>query len=299
MKVLSCLLVSAAILVGQNVMYSYDQAGRLSTASYPDGKVMTWTYDASGNLLRRVVAQKASGPAPSSSSAGVLNAASYKGAGVSPGEIVAVFGNGIGPAQVALQQITAAGHFDTYVGETTVPFDGIPAPVIYASGGQSAVVVPYSVAGQASTQMVVTVKGLASAPVTVPVVAAAPGLFSANASGTGNGAIVNQDGTLNSPANPASAGSVIVLFGTGEGQTSPKGVDGRIAATVFPKPVAPVKVTIGGLDATVLYAGAAPSLVAGVFQINATLPAGVTGNVPVVVSFGSASTQAGLTVAVK
>ena len=58
---------------------------------------------------------------------------------------------------------------------------------------------------------------------------AAPALFSANSSGKGNGAILNQDNTPNSPANPAEKGSVVVLFGTGEGQTNPRGVDGRIA----------------------------------------------------------------------
>ena len=163
----------------------------------------------------------------------------------------------IGPAALSNFQISPTYFFESYTGSTTIAFDGIPAPLIYASGGQTAAIVPYSVAGQTSTQMVITYQGRASAPVTVPVAASAPGLFSASASGTGNGAIDNADGTVNSPANPAKRGSIIVLYGSGEGQTNPPGVDGRIALSVYPKPVLPVKVSIGGVDATsgILYAG--------------------------------------------
>ena len=123
-------------------------------------------------------------------------------------------------------------------------------------------------AGQSSTLMIVTFNGVASPPMTVSVAPSAPGLFSANSSGTGNGAIGNHDGSVNSPSNPEARGSVIVLYGTGEGQSNPRGVDGRIASAVYPKPLLPVKVTIGGVDATagILYAGAAPTLVTGVFQ---------------------------------
>ncbi len=150
--------------------------------------------------------------------------------------------------------------------------------------------------------MVVTYNGLASPPVKLSVALSAPGLFSANGSGTGSGAIGNHDGSVNSPANPEARGSVIVLYGTGEGQKNPRGVDGRIALSVYPKPVLPVKITIGGVDASagILYAGAAPTLVAGVFQINVTVPQNVpTGAVPVVVTIGQAASQSGLTVSLK
>ena len=299
---LAALFSLAAIAVAQNISYSYDQAGRLSRVAYPDGKVLSYTYDASGSLLRRAVVTPATGPAPAATAAGVVNAASLKGNSVAPGEIIAIFGNGIGPAEISLQRITAANFFDTLVGETTVTFDGIPAPVIYAFAGQTAVIVPYAVAGQSETRMVVTVRGLPSAPVTVPVVAAAPALFSANATGTGNGAILNQDGTRNSAENPAAPGSIVVLYGTGEGQTSPRGVDGKIALTSFPKPVLSARVSIGGIDATSLikYVGAAPTLVAGVFQMNVEIPAGMqAGNAEVIATFGTAQSQSGLTVAIR
>jgi uncharacterized protein (TIGR03437 family) len=290
----------ATTLAAQTVGYTYDAAGRLSAVAYPNGKILSYIYDPAGNLLRRLVSTPGTGPAPVATSAGVVNAASFQPGPVAPGELVTIFGTGIGPTTLAGYQITAFNYFDSLAGDTTVLFDGIPAPLIYASGGQTTVIVPYSVAGQTSAQMVVVYHGQASAPATVPVAAAAPALFSANSSGKGNGAIFNQDSSVNSPSNPAAKGSIVVLFGTGEGQTNPAGASGRIALTVFPKPVLPVKVTIGGIDAAVAYAGAAPSLVSGVFQINATVPLGVaSGAAAVMVTVGTVSSQPGLTVAVE
>ncbi len=106
---------------------------------------------------------------------------------------------------------------------------------------------------------------------------------------------------MNTSDNPATSGSVMVFFGTGEGQTSPGGVDGQVAASVYPKPVLPVTATIGGMPATVLYYGAAPGDVAGAFQLNVMVPAGVSPGptVPVTFTVGSRSSQAGVTIAVK
>jgi uncharacterized protein (TIGR03437 family) len=106
---------------------------------------------------------------------------------------------------------------------------------------------------------------------------------------------------LNSAAAPAHPGSIVVLWGTGEGITDPAGVDGRPAVDVLPKPVAPVSVQIGGLPAVVEYAGAAPGNMPGLFQINARIAAGVsTGDsVPVSVKVGDLSSQQGVTVAVR
>jgi uncharacterized protein (TIGR03437 family) len=284
----------------QTLNYSYDAAGRLASVTYPNGKVLSYTYDANGNLLRRLVSTPVAGALPVATAAGVVNAASFQGGAVAPGELVTIFGTGIGPATLATLQLTAFNFVDSLISDTTVLFDGIPAPLIYVSAGQTTAIVPYSVSGKSSTQMVVVYQGRKSQPVTIPVTTAAPALFSADSSGKGNGAILNQDNSPNSPSNPADKGSTVVLFGTGEGQTNPPGVDGRPATTVFPKPLGAVKVFIGGIQADVAYAGAAPSLVAGVLQINATIPAGVlSGAVSVVVQVGSISSPAGLTVSVK
>ena len=243
----------------------------------------------------------ASGSAtPSISAAGVLNAASYLGGGVSPGEIIAIFGSNMGPAALTGLQVSNGKLISSLAG-TQVLFDGVPAPLIYTLAGQLSAVVPYEVFGESFTQMQVVYNGTKSNIVTLPVVQAAPALFSASAAGTGPGAILNPDYTLNTAANPAVPGSYAVLYGTGEGQTSPAGVDGLLtSAAVLPSPLASVSATIGGVNAPVLYAGASPSLVEGVLQVNIQIPNNAPAGVqPVVVKVGNASSQPGLTIAIK
>jgi uncharacterized protein (TIGR03437 family) len=180
-------------------------------------------------------------------------------------------------------------------------FNGVPATAIYVVAGQMSVVVPYEVAGSATAALQVTYNGVASNTVSVPVTDASPALFTYNASGSGPVAAANQDGSVNTAANPAAAGSVMVFYGTGEGQTSPGGVDGQVASSVYPKPVLPVSATIGGAPATVLYYGAAPGDVAGAFQMNVMIPAGTASGpaVPVTFTVGTKTSQAGVTIAVK
>jgi uncharacterized protein (TIGR03437 family) len=295
------LSVVCSLAFAETINYTYDDAGRVIRAAYvSNGKTVFYRYDAAGNLLLRLVTTPQAGAAPTFSAASVVNAASFLGGAVAPGEIVTIFGAGIGPASLTGAAITIPGFLDSFIAETVVTFDGAPAPVIYVSASQTSVIVPYSVAGKTSTKMQVMFQGRASAEVVVPVTASVPALFSAVSTGKGNGAILNEDTTTNSAANPAVKGSVVVLFGTGEGQTSPAGLDGRVASAIFPKPMLPLSVTIDGKDAEVLYYGAAPSLVAGVLQVNVRIPASASsGPVPVVVKVGDASSQPGLTVAVQ
>src|SRR5207244_3878515 len=156
---------------------------------------------------------------------------------------------------------------------------------------QLSAVVPYSVAGKASTTVQVALNGLKTNTVSVPVTDSLPGIFTASGSGVGPGAILNEDFTVNSPSNPAPRGSIAIVFATGEGQTDPAGVDGQISvAAPLPAPrLQPVTVLVGGpggigKSASVLYAGAAPSLVSGVLQVNFRIPAdSPVGNVPLLV----------------
>jgi uncharacterized protein (TIGR03437 family) len=132
--------------------------------------------------------------------------------------------------------------------------------------------------------------------------AATPGLFSANSSGAGQALAGNPNGTANGSAHPASPGGWIVLYATGFGQTSPAGQDGLVAdSSSLPQPILPVTAQIGGQAAQVLYAGGAPGIVAGVLQVNVSIPIGVpTGPaVPVTLQVGSQSTQAGITIAIE
>jgi uncharacterized protein (TIGR03437 family) len=234
--------------------------------------------------------------------AGVANAASYAAGPVAPGEIVSLFGSAISPASPASLTLTNPVLVANSLEGLHVLFDGVPAPVLYGSAGQVNVVVPYAVAGESATQVQVEYLGSLSAPVSLPVDATAPGIFTLNASGTGPGAILNAaDESVNTAANPVAPGDWVSIFATGAGATTPAGVDGLLATGPSYTPNAKVTVNIGGLPCQLNYEGAAPGLVSGVVQINAQVPAGVTPgpSVPVQLMIGTASAQSGVTVAVR
>ena len=192
--------------------------------------------------------------------------------------------------------------FRSTLAGTQVLFDGTPAPLVYASSGQLAAIVPYGVDGKKGTQVQVRNNGLLSDVVALPVTPAAPSIFSVDFTGSGQGAILNQDGvTVNSTAKPARRGDIVSIYATGEGQTNPGGVDGKLATTApFPKPMQNVQVSINGIPADVLYAGAAPGQVAGLMQVNVKIPAAVpAGELPIQIQVGTAQSQPGVTVAVQ
>ena len=231
------------------------------------------------------------------------NAASYATGSISPGENIVIFGTGVGPATLTSGTV-ASDAWSTTAGNTRVLFDGVPAPVIYASAAQTSVMVPYGVAGRTSTSIVVEYSGVPSTALNYNVVAAAPGIYTLNQSGTGPGAVLNQDGvTVNSPNAPAPRGNVIAVYMTGEGQTTPAGSDGSIIpaiASALKHPLLPVTATVNGISAKVLYYGSAPGLISGVMQVNLEIPATAPtgGAVPVQITVGTASTQTGVTIAV-
>jgi uncharacterized protein (TIGR03437 family) len=249
-----------------------------------------------------VVVSSQAATAPQFSSAGVVHAASFATGAIAPGEIIAIFGSGMGPDTLVQLLLNASGLVDTTLAGTRVLFDGVPAPLIYSWNKQLAVVVPYSVAAKSSVQVTVEYSGIVSAPVTMLVTPSAPGIFTMDVSGTGQGAILNQDGTINSAANPAAKGSVVTLFATGEGQTNPGGVDGKLAPGVLPlpAPLLNVSVDIGAATLVPLYAGAAPTLVSGVFQVNVLVPANApSGNASVGLRVGTATSRPGVTLAIQ
>lgn len=236
----------------------------------------------------------------------ITSAASLQPGAVSPGDIVSIFGNNIGPATSAtgtVFTVTASGTVPTTLAGVTVTFNGVPAPLLFVAGGQINAIVPYEVAGQTSVPVVVNNGTASSATFTVSVTAVVPAIFSLAENGSGQGAILNSNGTVNGPSNAAAPDSIISIYATGEGQLVPAGTTGCITGGTLPlpKPVAAVSVTIGGLPATsIAYAGEAPGLVCGVIQVNATIPPGVgAGPQPVVLTIGSASnTGQAITVAV-
>jgi len=238
---------------------------------------------------------------PPGSISAVVNGASFLPGGLAPGTIISIFGSEIGPAGVVGLQLASSGRVATLLGGARVLFDGVPAPLISVQARQVNAVVPYEVAGKSGAAVQIEFQGKLSEAVTVPLRDSSPGLFTLDSSGKGQGAILNGDGALNSESNPAPKGSVVVLYATGAGQTDPPGVSGSIAAEPWQKPRLSVSVTIGGLPAEILYAGAAPGLLAGLLQLNVRTPEGAPSGsaVPVALTIGSVTSQQDVTVALR
>ena len=239
--------------------------------------------------------------------AAVVNAANYIGGPVSPGEMVTLFGPAIGPATPAYAATDpATGKLATTIGGLQVLFNGIAAPMIYAGSTQVSAMVPYEMAPVASPAVWIKYAGETSNAYQLTSAATAPGLFTQNASGSGPGAILNQDNSVNGPGNPAAKGSIVQVFMTGEGQTNPPSVTGAITTAtlpppqVTPAPVLPIQVLIDGQPAPYVYAGEAPAMVAGMMQLNVQVPSTApSGDLSITVSIGGNISQSGVTVSVR
>ena len=265
----------------------------------PASATLTTVFPANSLTLLAIPPAANSGAQPTISA--VMNAASL-GKTIAPGQMVVVRGARLGPATMTPQTLDANGMLNTTLDGVRILVGGIPAPIISASATECTALAPYFGLTTPKTRVQVEYEGVLSEPFEVTAAATAPGLFTADSSGKGQGVIFNDDGvTRNSPAAPAGVGSVVVLRGTGEGQTDPPGVDGRALEDILAKPLAAVSVTIGGLPATVESAGAAPGPTPGVFEIKARMSSNVQpGNqVPVRITVGSATSQDGVTLAVR
>ncbi len=232
--------------------------------------------------------------------AAAVDGASFLERPAAPGQFVTLFGTGLGP--FAFAGGGAGGSFGVYLSDTLALVNGVASPILLSSDGQINVVIPYGVEGAPAAQIEVLHSGVPSNLFVLPLADKTPGLLTLNQSGDGPGAILNQDFSLNTEANPAAPGSVVVLFGGGVGQTDPAGIDGAPNALELPLQAlrGETTATVDGADAEVLYAGPAPGLIDGAVQYNIKLPETATGGaVPIVVIQGGAATQDGVTVQVR
>jgi uncharacterized protein (TIGR03437 family) len=275
-----------------------------SSTPYAGTIVVSGTGTAGGSTTINVTLT-VSAPLPTISA--LANAASGAQGAVSPGEIVTIYGTNLGPATAASAAIdSTTGKLATTIGGVQVLFNGIPAPVIYASNTQVNTIVPYEMASISSPSVWIKYANQTSNAYQLTSATTAPGLFTQNSSGSGPGDILNQNYTVNGPNNPAAKGSYVSVYMTGEGQTSPAGVTGSIttlSATgpLTPAPLLPVSVLINGQPANWNFAGEAPGFVAGLMQLNVQIPATAQSGVPnsIQVYVGTNPSQSGVTVSVQ
>jgi uncharacterized protein (TIGR03437 family) len=195
---------------------------------------------------------------------------------VAPGELMTLYGSNLPPAP-------------------KVTFHGVAAPILYSDSNQINLVVPFAVP---RGSIVFSAEGIADYILASS--DTSPGLFTADGSGLGQIAALNEDGSVNSIRNPAKAGSAISVFMTGAGPMTPPIGDGELGPLFppFPTPVNSFSAVVG-YDTEVLFVGQAPGLIAGVVQVNLRIPVDApSGNVRTYL-LGGGGTQFGATIAVK
>jgi uncharacterized protein (TIGR03437 family) len=251
-------------------------------------------YEAAGTAAYLAKFEKAAaavnGSAPRILPGCVVNAASYVGGGVAPGEMVTIFGSAMGPSELVPLRLTEDRRLASTLAEARVLFNGMPAPLVHVSDKQITAIVPYAVAGRSSVDVQVEYRGVRSEAVTVQVLPSRPGIFTLDGTGQGQGAILNEDGSLNSASNPARRGSFISIFATGGGEAAPGVVDGQLISDIRPRTSLPVSVVfdlghyppVPQKQGEVVYAGGVPGSVAGLLQVNVRVPADAVDTGPAV-----------------
>lgn len=232
----------------------------------------------------------------------VVNGATQIQGRIAAGEIVTIYGTGIGPATAetfTVDPLTKKVSFN--LGGTQVYFDGKPAPVLYASATQVNAIVPFEVFTSGPSVMQVAYRGVLSTGTTLTLATAIPGIFTADGSGSGQAVAVNQDGTVCDATHPAAPGSFITVYFTGGGYTSPLATTGGIADTTLKRLSQTALATVGGQPATVSFAGAAPFMVEGVGQLNLKLADNTPGGAaqPLVLTVGNNTSPSTTTIAVR
>jgi uncharacterized protein (TIGR03437 family) len=245
---------------------------------------------------------------PAIATGGVLNGASFtKGQAVAPGSLVSIFGTNLATTTASASSVPLS----TTLGGVSVTFNNIAAPLVFvshsaANGDQINAQIPYELAGSSSAQVVVN-DGTASAPQTVQLAAQAPGIFfigSGQAVAYGNTDFAFAAPTGSIPgvaAHPAKIldPQTLVILTTGLGAVSPSIADGVGDPTTVHNTTGTPVVTVGGVNAQVVFSGIAPGF-PGVYQVNIIVPAGSpTGNaIPLQIQMGGITTSNTITIAV-
>jgi uncharacterized protein (TIGR03437 family) len=201
----------------------------------------------------------------------VVDAADYQGFQISPGEVLSVFGTGIGTVSSVVAQPDANGNIGPELNGVRVTANGLPVPLLYAESGQINMVTPFALSGD-RVQFEIMRDGKPIAAFTAFQQARHAGAFTATGVPFGQLAALNQDGSVNSASNAASPGSIVSVFATGLGAMTPQLPDGAVAMQIANTTAVKPGITVNGQSAEVLYIGNAPGLVQGIVQINLRLP---------------------------
>ena len=209
----------------------------------------------------------------------ILGSARFQAGPLSPCEIVTLFGHWIGPKQLAVPGLDGNNQFALIAGGSRVLLNGIAQRLIFASKEQLAFIMDCGKnweqggAQQSSgVELAVEYNGQLSNVVPIEIEDTDPALFTVAQSGQGKVAAINQDGTLNSPANPAPVGSTVALFGTGGGVSDPFCDSAGLASTTELQPtIASFQSTVGSEPAAVVFSGVSPGLTCGLNQWNVTI----------------------------
>jgi len=241
----------------------------------------------------------ASSLTPAVTAQGVVHAASAQGGvPIAPGGLMTVYGANLSDSEGQPGGLPLPAEFRG----TRVLLGDQPLPILYASGGQLNVQVPYTVPVNTEYQLTVARGETLSVPQQLVVASAQPGIFTVNQRGSGQGSIMRSDQvTLAQAGAPAEAGETVVIYCTGLGAVTPAVKEGAPAPVTAPlaTTVNPVAVTIGGKTAQVVFSGLTPGY-AGLYQVNAVVPSGIAAGdaVPVVITVAGQTSPA-VTMAVR
>jgi uncharacterized protein (TIGR03437 family) len=305
----SCLPLDPSFLLTQHYVARLDvsplavlYAGYLPVSNaWPGGSgqvVASSVYTSYAPASMAPFAIVAAGPPAPGTVTCVSNAANYAGSGrpVAPGEVLTLFGYRIGPATPAVGSFGSDGNLGAELAGIQVFLDGLAAPLLYAGPNQVNLIAPFGIpTGTATLEFRRDGTTVASFDVrTGPV---APAFFTADGSGGGLAAALNQDGSINSVSSPAAPGSAVALFGTGMGAMTPQPVDGSRPANIANTPIARYTATVNGQQAAIEYIGNAPTVVEGVVQVNVRLPNPISGGFEAGIATIVLTTDQGLAVA--